>query len=59
MRYHLAEAIRISGLPAERWRDEIRRLPVGTRTTIAVLAKHLRGRIHDTSCDARASERIR
>ena len=59
MRYHLAEAIRISGLPAEQWREEIRRLPLGTRTTIAVLAKHLQGRTHDTQCDARASERVR
>jgi len=59
MRYHLAEAIRISGLPAERRRAEIQRLPLGTRTTVAVLAKRLQGRIHDTPCDAHASERAR
>lgn len=59
MRYHLAEAIRISGLPVERRRAEIQRLPLGTRTTVAALAKHLQGRTHDTSCDARAVERAR
>lgn len=44
MRYHLAEAIRVNGLPEHRRRAEITLLPLGTRTTIAVLAKHLRGR---------------
>lgn len=59
MRYHLAEAIRINGLRGDRRRAEIQRLPLGTRTTVAALAKHLQGRTHDTSCDARAVERAR
>ncbi|HET9189776.1 MAG TPA: hypothetical protein VFN69_04310 [Rudaea sp.] len=41
MRLYLAEAIRINGLPAARRRAEIDRLPLGSRTLIAVLAKHL------------------
>lgn len=57
MRYYLAEAIRINRLRGERRRAEFTKLPLGTRTTIAVLAKHLQGRTHDTRCDARASER--
>jgi len=59
MRYLLAEAIRINGLKAERRRAELSGLPLGTRTTVAVLAKRLQGRIHDSHCDARASERAR
>lgn len=59
MRYYLAEAIRINRLRGERRRAEFAKLPLGTRTTVAVLAKHLQGRTHDTGCDARASERAR
>ena len=59
MRYHLAEAIRINGLLGERRREEIQRLPLGTRTTIAVLAKRLQGLSRETHCDAHASERAR
>lgn len=41
MRLYLAEAIRINGLPAAQRRAEIDHLPLGSRTVVAVLAKHL------------------
>lgn len=53
MRYHLAEAIRINGLPAQRRHAEVQRLPLGTRTIVAALAKHLQRRTHETPSDAR------
>lgn len=44
MRHHLAEAIRLNGLPEDTRRAAIRGLKLGSRTVIAVLAKHLQGR---------------
>lgn len=55
MRYHLAEAIRINGLPDGRRRAAILELPLGTRTKVAVLAKTLQGHRMIRTSTARAA----
>jgi len=57
MRYHLAEAIRISNMPEGQWRAAIDGLPLGTRTIVAVLSKHLQGHNMTMSASRRAGKR--
>lgn len=55
MRYYLADAIRLNGLPDGQRRAAIRLLPLGTRTKVAVLAKTLQGKRMIQASTARAT----